>query len=390
MMGPVLVRILEIQDEADLGLAFVDEQECLSFLDGLERERDENDTPKYPFIASLDRQAFVARWRMALTRTPATIRSRATAASQSSAPVRPQPMVIPSAAQKASRNGRYFGPGAVTPGRGHSPGLVDWSARTTTARFSEKERDHLEYVLSVYNQLGDQGTAWHATDSASEAATREAMFLHRIQRFVEDLSPKISAWKRWTTWCREQIPCIPALTPKVVSLGSYLMMRAAGGKTAAAGQRNQLRWWTEHVGVPLPIDHPALEGFRRTEPGHIVDDGDAPEPWMVLAIMKLAIQDRGTVSLIAAMFTLLAGTCLRWRHIQRAHLYDTTANAAIFWIAKGKTCKGGARHPFLSPSPRYWFRHDVANRNKSADAITHWSTQERVRTGGGLQDSCLK
>jgi hypothetical protein len=111
---------------------------------------------------------------------------------------------------------------------------------------------------------------------------------------------------------------------------------------------------------------------------------------MMLSIMKLASQTRGTVSLIASMFTLLAGTCLRWRHIQRAHLYDTTANAAIFWIAKGKTCKGGARHPFLSPSPRYWFQQDVSNRYKTTDVIAFWANQEKLRKKEELHESGSK
>ena len=384
-MGPAIATILDLQDEADFGLAFADADQCLSFLEDIEREKDGEGNAKFADFSTLDKDAFVARWRMALTRTPATINTRAKTATNapSSSTSTPSP-APPQTSRRTTHAGRYFGQGSVAPGRGEAPGLVEWSARTNTTSFSDKERAHLEYVLSVYNALGSEGTAWHTADSPEEITARETIFLHRIQRFAEDLGPKISAWKRWTKWCLEQTPVVPCFNPKVVSLGAYLMMRAGGGKTAAAGQRNQLRWWAEHVGVRLPVEHTALDGFKRVEVGHVVDDGEAPEPWMLLALMRLASQNRGTVSLTASIFTVLAGTCLRWRHIQRAQIHDVTDNAVIFWIAKGKTCKGGARHPFLSPAPRHWFKADVSNKGKDADAIAKWAALKRLRTGEGF------
>ena len=145
--------------------------------------------------------------------------------------------------------------------------------------------------------------------SPEEESTRTQIMLKSWEKFRDDLGPKISAFKRWAEFCEKE--GIDHLYPSAVQLGHYLMYRRSGGPTAALGARNALDWWRNHVGVPLPTDHPALEVFKKYEPGHMVDDGIPPEPWMIYGLLRLAHSKRGAVSIMSAMFVLFAGTCMR-------------------------------------------------------------------------------
>ena len=75
-MGSTVATILELYDEADFGLAFTDVAECVQFIESLQAETEQDGTRKYPDIETGDKWTFAARWRMALTRTPAALRSR--------------------------------------------------------------------------------------------------------------------------------------------------------------------------------------------------------------------------------------------------------------------------------------------------------------------------
>ena len=95
-MGPAIAAILDLQDEADLGLAFADADQCLSFLSDIEHEKDSEGNAKHVDFSTLDKDSFVARWRMALTRTPATISARAKTATNapSSSTSAPSPVSL--------------------------------------------------------------------------------------------------------------------------------------------------------------------------------------------------------------------------------------------------------------------------------------------------------
>jgi hypothetical protein len=132
------------------------------------------------------------------------------------------------------------------------------------------------------------------------------------------------------------------------------MFKRVAGPTAALGARNALEWWRVHVGVPIPTNEPALDCFKQIEKGHVVSDGTTPEPWMIVALLQLAHAGRGPISILAGLFACFASTCMRWRHIQRSALIETTTTAFIFKCRLGKVARKGARSPFLSPAPRRW------------------------------------
>ena len=204
--------------------------------------------------------------------------------------------------------GRYIGRGSLAPGRQH--GFTNWAqSKSTKSAFSDDKRRLMRWVFDVYSELGNRGTLWMEASSPEEESTRTQIFLKGLEKYKDDLGPKISAFKRWAEYCAKE--GIDHYYPSVVQLGGYLMHKRSAGPTAALGARNTLEWWRVHVGVPIPSNNPSLDSFKQIETGHVVDDGIAPEPWMLFALLQLAHAGRGPISTLAALFVTFAGTCMR-------------------------------------------------------------------------------
>ena len=263
---------------------------------------------------------------------------------------------------QAKKQGAYFGLGAVAPGS--QLGLSDWRASSSTAGarvLPRDQQDKVRFVFGVWQDVGNKGHAWEDVHSDRDEETRAQLFLNKIERFAANLGPRISAFRNWAEWCRDREPPVDHRFPSVVQLGEYLLMKRTHGSTAAWGARNHLDWWRVYVGVPIPTDNPALHSFKTVEQGHEVDDGISPQPWMLLALLRLAFANRGMVSTYAALFVAIAGACLRWRHVQRCGVNDVRSNAIIFRCTLGKSKVRGVRRPFLSPTPREWIKgYDLA------------------------------
>ena len=393
-LGPVGKAISEIfqpKDEHAFSFAFGDERSVREFHEdsfpSLESLRDELDTTAGPVRPDgvqdgipgkiLSKDAYDSwkieslvmltdYWRLTVSQQNQGIASRVHALHDARrVPVRtiPDPSGLGgfsggssnSSTKPAERKpGAYFGLGALAPGR--QLGLTDWKASCQKRSVPQHIADKVRFVFGVYTDLGDRNLHWagESGDSLSDASTRSRLFLHSMESYKDNLGPKISAFKRWAEWCQEQNPQIDHRFPSVEDLGAYLLHKGTHGRTAASSTRATLHWWREKVGVPLPTDHKALLSFKKTEPGHVVYEGKAPEPWMLLALIKLAFADRGMISTYAALFAFITGSCMRFRHVQRSYIHEIRKNAVVIRCLLGKAKRKGVRVPFFSPTPREW------------------------------------
>ena len=71
-------------------------------------------------------------------------------------------------------------------------------------------------------------------------------------------------------------------------------------------------------------------------------------------IVDVASRGEGITSTFASMVLLIAGACVRFRHLQRSKLTDLRDKAAIFYCLKGKRRQQGTRPGFGWASPRCW------------------------------------
>jgi hypothetical protein len=220
--------------------------------------------------------SLICRWRLAEFRSDNSINARLRSirdevysrdanaqplsrkrGNQSSAQVCIQPA---QQAPKRSRPGTFVGLGSVAPGR--KKGYQEWlQTRAVSQNFADDKKGHMRFIFDVYCELGPLGNLWMTTSSPEEDSTRTSIFLRSLEKYKEDLGPKISAFKRWAEWCLEE--GVDHFQPSVVQVGSFLMYKRASGATAASGARNMMEWWRVHVGVPLPSNHPALDSFKR-------------------------------------------------------------------------------------------------------------------------------
>ena len=61
-----------------------------------------------------------------------------------------------------------------------------------------------------------------------------------------------------------------AINPDDVILGEFLLQISERGPTAASTMWHQLKWWSKHLGLSLPLASPLLQGLRLTAEGHKV------------------------------------------------------------------------------------------------------------------------
>ena len=221
-------------------------------------------------------------------------------------------------------------------------------------QFSDKQA----FAIAVYLELGAAGSRWLEANTAEEYRERTDLILHSLSRFdYASLRPRVSCLKRVQRWAAEQ-QIVPWWAMSPLQVGRMLHQWVAGGPTAAASVFDHLSWWKAHIGVPLPLEHPVVADFRRTEPGHTESPVSTFEPWQLLNLAKFAFRTPGPPGQLARILVLVAATALRARHLSRCSEPTLAGTHFSSWIFKGKRVVRGSRPGFMCSWKRSLFGSD--------------------------------
>ena len=113
-----------------------------------------------------------------------------------------------------------------------------------------------------------------------------------------------------------------------------------------------MRWWQNHLDIPLPLQHPLVQDFRLYEAGHKEEAAPVIPPWLFLRWVVMTRTESGTIALVLSMLLWACAACIRFEHIARCETTDWTEQRMFGWCKKGKARVRGARPGFAWAVPR--------------------------------------
>ena len=71
---------------------------------------------------------------------------------------------------------------------------------------------------------------------------------------MRNLIARLRRWEKWNAQRnKESSTAVDPLSPDPIRLGEFLEHVATGGDTAAPGGLANLKWWSDHVGIPFSV-----------------------------------------------------------------------------------------------------------------------------------------
>ena len=322
-------------------------------------------------FSDADRATALAEWERAKVQAKVVSRKRARSlvagpigtaeASSSSAPVAmPRPSVAQGrrvkevSAQAGHSEAVCFAPAESLPADEPAPLLAPGVLDLTDPV--------VHTIYEVYVDMAELGERWIPCEAGQESLHRELFVRTLKDASLPRLKAAISALKRWRSWLatkqREggaggQAEQTSPFAPSALMLGGFLVEVASGGPTAASGVWAHLEWWRTAVGMPLPTTAPLVVSFKWVKPGHFTRSTWELPVWAFLNLAKLAVAERGAVSMLAALVLLLAMSCIRWEHSRRSRVVAFDGAYIYGHCSMGKSRKGGSRPGFAWRAPRF-------------------------------------
>ena len=210
--------------------------------------------------------------------------------------------------------------------------------RVTEATRADNPR---QLMYEIWRRVGPAGLKWIPAEK-DETEEQKRLFLNNIKHFKDPaLAAHIRGMKRWYKWADDYAMKaqreVDPHKPSVLVLGTFLAT-AGKGKTSGLSMANDMAWWYEHIGVPMPIKDRSLSAFFKVEPGHTTDSGKAMSITTFLAFCLHAHKDStGTIGEFCSGVVLLATVCIRYIHSTRSVVNELSDK----WVSA--TCQAGKR-----------------------------------------------
>ena len=214
--------------------------------------------------------------------------------------------------------------------------------------------EHMEQVWTLFLRAGKASSLYRDLPKEEEPIFKN-LLLRPIRRYPDSMQARLAAWRRWETWVATQ-PTelqLSPFKPGDYAVGKYLRGVEEGGPTAAANAWAGLKWWATRLGLDLGLDSPLVNDYRFKIQGHTTRQADVL-PLEVIALLRQEAEGRGVRATFASMILLVTGGCIRFIHVQRSALVDTTDDLLIFRCSKGKRRQHGIREGFRWATPRSW------------------------------------
>ena len=214
--------------------------------------------------------------------------------------------------------------------------------------------EHMEQVWTLFRRAGKASSLYRDLPKEEEPIFKN-LLLRPIRRYPDSMQARLAVWRRWETWVATQ-PTelrISPFKPGDYAVGKYLRGVEEGGPTAAANAWAGLKWWSTRLGLDLALESPLVNDYRFKNQGHTTRQADVL-PLEVIALLREEAEGRGVRATFASMILLVTGGCIRFIHVQRSALVDTTEDLLIFRCSKGKRRQHGIREGFRWATPRSW------------------------------------
>ena len=216
----------------------------------------------------------------------------------------------------------------------------------------EPRPEQLEPVWELYRRAGRRTTMYKEVDE-EKVADLKNLVLKPFARFADSLSSRLAAWRRWEAWMETHEPELSPFRPGDVAMGRYLLQVDKGGPTAANQAWAAMRWWEQKMGLELSLGSPLVADFRLKRQGHTTKQAEVI-PLTVLQRLRTEAECRDVRGVFASLMLVIAGGCIRFKHVQRSELVEVTEELLVFRCFMGKRRQQGTREAFRWASPRCW------------------------------------
>ena len=159
-----------------------------------------------------------------------------------------------------------------------------------------------------------------------------------------------SGLKRYLAYC--ELKDVDVRNPAAVHLARFLKLVAEGGPTAAASMYHVLKWYVDNMGCTFPMDNFMIRPYRLQQPSHTAIQSKELEPWEFFNMLVMWLSSSGTLRFLHSLQLALAGSCVRWEHVQRSScLFLDEHQPAMFRCSQGKRREQGARPAYDWATP---------------------------------------
>ena len=178
----------------------------------------------------------------------------------------------------------------------------------------------MEEAWRLLRRAATWSAVWRGQGDRVDEPVLRKLFLRPLRRYRDSLPRRLLAWSRWEKWVKGQPGTSDenVFAPSEMLLGKHFLEISEGGPTAASTAWSLLRWWATRLGLSMPLRGPLVDDFRLQAEGHRVRQATPLELELVSLLVPLAVANAGARSTFAGYVLLFAGSCVRFRHIQRS------------------------------------------------------------------------
>jgi hypothetical protein len=191
-----------------------------------------------------------------------------------------------------------------------------------TSKPSERRASLLETIFEVAVALGSSSTRKSDAIAQYSAASEvpeviKQSFLAQFKNLdTETIAKRVSCFKRWATYSATHLPSdTNVLQPESQAMIRFLASVSKAGPAAAVDCYKLLQWWRNTVGVPLPMQDPAVASWSTRDPEYTLHQRTPLPIFVFVQAFKLAQSAVGTISRFAKFVLLLLMACLRYKHL---------------------------------------------------------------------------
>ena len=151
----------------------------------------------------------------------------------------------------------------------------------------------------------------------------------------------------------------------MLCVGELLESVSQGGPTASAGFASHLAWWSDHVGLAIPLEHRIIQPLKKSGSATVKRRGDPLEPWQLFNLVHYADMYNDPFGILARFLVFALVLCIRFKHLERASLPECKDKRIYTTISRGKRSVGGLSpvffcvHPGITPRRRLVRRSSV-------------------------------
>ena len=264
-------------------------------------------------------------------------------------PKRTAPATLPSVLG-ARPKARVFAPASLQPRSfKHAMGSMQIPTKQVQGARPDQRERLLQAIFEAALACGSQNTVF-AQDLLLQQDEAKPSFFRRFQAVTtERLSSLCSSMRRWVAWHARNAPGDQAFwKPSPVTMSNFFAFVSRGGPTAAPGLFHALKWWSEQVGLPLPLRHALVNHWSAPEQGYTASPRIPLPLRIMLELCKTGQKATGAIRSFVAASLLVLCACLRFRHLQRSQ--DLRLDSGFL---RG-TCRMGKRRVQKTRPPFDW------------------------------------